>query len=183
MDKDFSIIEEMLGIPDRAAFSWEERVDERKALSKEDMASYLHLTYNSACELYVSGEYEKARDEIDSVIHITGIDNWDNKDFPIEYYGILVKLEQLMVLCLLKQGLYDDATNLACGASMNLYRYDNENNHERAKANYLCGIAFYYAGQRYKVHLEEAKRQLEQESERIKGLIHSIDSYLSEGNN
>ena len=78
MDKDFSIIKEILGIPDQAAFSWEERVDERTALSKEDMANYLHLRYNSACELYVSGEYEKARDEIDSVIHITGIDNWDN---------------------------------------------------------------------------------------------------------
>ena len=179
MDKDFSVIEEMLGIVAQSELPFDERTDEREALSREDMATYLRLVYNTACGLYVSGEYQKAKEQIDSVIRVTGIDDFDNKEFPFEYYDILVKLERLMALCLLKLGLYDDASNFSSGAAMNIHRYDFDNMHERAKSTYISGIAFFYLGRKNKALLEGAKRMLEEETEMIQDLIKDIDSYLS----
>ena len=179
MDKNFSVIEEMLGIVAQSEIPFDERIDERNAVSRDDMATNLRRVYNTACRLYVSGDYQKAKEEIDSIIQITGIDNWDNKEFPFEYYDILVKIERLMALCLLKLGLYEDAWNYSSGAAMNIHRYDFDNMYERAKSNYISGIACFYLGRKNKVHLETAKRRLEEEVEMIQDLIQNIDSYLS----
>ncbi len=180
MDKDFSVIEEMLGIVAQSEIPFDERTDERNAVSRDDMATYLRIAYNTACKLYISGDYQKAKEQIESVIQITGIDNWDNKEFPFEYYDILVKLERLMALCLIKLGFYEEAWNYSSGAAMNIHSYDFDNMYERAKSNYISGIACFYLGKKNKTLLETAKRRLEEETEIIQDLIQNIDSYLSD---
>lgn len=192
MEKDFSVIEEMLGIADDAACferrglsfgEWTDKITSEMEDEHERLGEFLHLTYDYACSLYVAGEYDKAREVISAILCKTGVDDYENDIFPADYYEIIVKLEFLITLCLLKCGgdCYGDASNYSAAAALNLLAYDPDNNYARAKANYLSGIAIICCGYRNRSVIKDAKERLEKEAERIQKLIQNIDAYLTEG--